>query len=686
MSFMKTILKRLRNTMKSIKLTRAIAGIFILSILSAFQIPGNNSDDDPVLLKINEREVTVSEFEYVYSKNNLNPQVMDPRSVEEYLELFINFNLKVYEAMQLGLDTHASFIDELEGYRKQLAKPYLNDQKVADYLVEEALDRMQYDIRASHILISVEEHAAPADTLEAWNKIMEIRERIINGEDFAQLAIEYSDDPSAKDMPATANRPGRRGNKGNLGYFSVFNMVYPFETAAYNTPVNEISMPVRTNFGYHIIKVEEKLPAMGRARVAHIMVSVPADAPGDNQRQAKEKIDEIYQKLIEEGEDFESLAQRFSDDKASARRGGELPAFTSNRMVPQFIKAISDLENGQISEPVRTDFGWHIIKLFEKTLPYEEEALAEVKNNISRDSRARISQNSVIDRLKEQYDFEEYPESLDIFFEIVDESVFQGQWNKDIMEGRDEFMFGFAGKNFTQQDFADYLESVQSVRTPESVRNYVSTMYLNFQNQSILEYEEKQLDENYPEFRQIMKEYHDGILLFELTDQKVWSKAMEDTTGLRKFFEDNIEDYMWEDRYDVEIYTFNDEKAAKSGRKEIRKAHRRNESHDEIMSRFNQSSQLEVSAEKGIFEIGHDPVLSELDMKSSISPVLRSGQNYVVVRINEFLPSQPKKLSEIRGLVIADYQNYLEKQWVEELRQKYQFTVNREALDRMINE
>ncbi|MFN2395649.1 MAG: peptidylprolyl isomerase [Bacteroidales bacterium] len=672
--------------MKSIKLIRIIAGLFIFSILSAFQIPGNNPDDDPVLLKINEREVTVSEFEYVYSKNNLNPQVMDPRSVEEYLELFINFNLKVYEAMQLGLDTHASFIDELEGYRKQLAQPYLNDQKVADHLVEEALERMQYDIRASHILISVEEHAAPADTLEAWNKIMEIRERIVKGEDFAQLAVEYSDDTSAKDMPATANRPGRRGNKGNLGYFSVFNMVYPFETAAYNTPVNEISMPVRTNFGYHIIKVDEKLPAMGKARVAHIMASVPADAPDDNQKQAKEKIEEIYQKLIEGGEDFESLAQRFSDDKASARRGGEFPAFTSNRMVPEFIKAISDLEEGQISKPVRTDFGWHIIKLFEKTLPDKDEALADVKSNISRDSRARISQNAVVERLKKQYDFEESSESLNIFFELVDESIFQGQWDKDIMGERDEFMFGFADKTFTQQDFADYLGNAQSVRTPESVRNYVSTMYLNFQNQSILGYEEKQLDKNYPEFRQIMKEYHDGILLFELTDQKVWSKAMEDTAGLRKFFEDNIKDYMWEDRFDVEIYTFNDEKGAKSGRKEIRRAHRRDESHDEIMSRFNQSSQLEVSAEKGIFEIDHDPVLSELDMKSGVSPVLESGQNYVVIRVNEFLPSQPKKLSEIRGLVIADYQNYLEKQWVQELRQKYEYTVNREALNSMISE
>lgn len=672
--------------MKNLNLINGLSGIVIFVLLLGFQSFAGNTSDDPVLLKINDREVTVSEFEYVYSKNNLNPQVMDPRSVEEYLELFINFNLKVYEAIQLGLDTHATFIDELAGYRQQLAQPYLSDQKVADHLVEEAYERMQFDVRASHILISVEEHADPADTLAAWNKIMSLRERILDGEDFSALAVEYSDDPSARGMPATANRPAVRGNSGDLGYFSVLDMVYQFENAVYNNPVNEVSMPVRTSFGYHILKVTDKLPAIGRASVAHIMVNVAADAPETNQKEAKAKIEEIHQKVLD-GEDFAILAERFSDDKASGRRGGELPAFTSNRMVPEFIKAIADLdEQGQVSQPVRTQFGWHLIKLNNKSLPSKDEAIADLKNRISRDNRAKLSQNAVLERIKNENNFNEYSQNLEVFFDAVDESIFQGRWDKSSVDGINDLLFSFADKSYTQQDFANYLARVQSMRTPESIRNYVNAMYLNFRNENLLAYEESQLENKYPEFRQIMKEYHDGILLFELTDQKVWSKAMQDTTGLREFFANNIENYMWNDRFDAEIYTFNSEKAAKAGRRQIRRAQRRDILHDELMKTFNSSSQLEVSSERGLMETTDNPILSMIKHQRGVSDVILSGNNYVVVRVNEFLPSQPKKMNEVRGLVIADYQNYLEKKWVKELRSKYEYTVNTNALELLLGE
>ncbi len=670
--------------MKNLNLINGLSGIIIFTVLLGFKSFAGITSDDPVLLKVNDREITVSEFEYVYSKNNLNPQVMDPRSVEEYLELFINFNLKVYEAIQLGLDTHETFINELAGYRQQLAQPYLNDQEVTDHLLEEAIERLQWDVRASHILIYVEEHADPADTLKAWSKIMNIRERILGGESFSALAVEYSDDPSAKGQPATASRPAMRGNSGDLGYFSVLDMVYPFENAVYNTPVNEISMPVRTNFGYHIIKVADKLPAMGRATVAHIMVNVAADAPEENQQQAKSKIDEIYQKVLD-GEDFGSLAERFSDDKASGRRGGELPAFTSTRMVPEFIKAIADLdEPGQISEPVRTQFGWHLIKLRNKSLPSDDEVIVDLKNRITRDNRAKLSQNVVLQRIKNENNFNEYNQNLEIFFEKVDDSIFQGRWDKSVIDGNNELLFSFADNYFTQQNFANYLANVQSMRTPESLKNYINTMYLNFRNQSLLEYEESQLEDKYPEFRRIMKEYHDGILLFELTDQKVWSKAMQDTIGLREFFQNNIENYMWNDRFDAEIYTFNSERVAKSGRRQIRRAQRRNISHEELMNEFNSSSQLEVSSEKGLMEKKQNPLLSKISKRQGVSNVIKHGNNYAVVRVNEFLPSQPKKMNEVRGLVIADYQNYLEEKWVEELRSKYEYSVNPEAIELLL--
>ncbi len=658
----------------------AILVIVLLSFSFIKPLFSTNNTSDSVLLKINDREITVYEFEYVYSKNNLNPQVMDPKSMEEYLELFINFNLKVYEAMQMGLDTHATFIDELEGYRKQLAVPYLTDQEVSNQLLDEALDRMRYDLRASHILINLEKHASPADTLAAWNKIMELRKKIEEGESFREMAIQYSDDPSAKGMPATANRPPMRGNGGDLGYFSVLDMVYPFENAVYNLEVGELSYPVRTDFGYHLIKLTDKLPAMGRAKVAHIMVSLPENATEQQKNQAKEKIQEIHQNILE-GEEFKTLAERFSDDKASGRRGGELPQFTSNRMVPEFIKAINALnENNQISQPVRSQYGWHIIKLIEKSLPSEEDAMAEMKNKISRDARASLSQQVVVERLKKEYNFEEMNENLEVFFENVDSTIFEGKWDKSKIGKTNAVLFSFAGKTYSQQDFADYLLSTQAMRTPESVRAYVTTMYNNFTQQTLLAYEEQRLPEKYPEFKRIMNEYHDGILLFELTDQKVWSKAMQDTVGLRNFYNENIADYMWDDRYDAIIYSFDDEKEAKAGRKTIRKALRRNVTHEDLMAGFNKDSHLKVSAEKGVFEVSEKPALSSLDRNTGVSDVIRHNGHYAVVWVLDFIPEGPKKLNEIRGLVIADYQNYLEEKWINELRSKYKYMVNTDAL------
>jgi len=648
--------------------------------LISLPLISNETKDDPVLLKVNGREITISEFEYVYTKNNLNPQVMDPKSIDEYLELFINFNLKVYEALQLGLDTHQTFINELAGYRKQLAQPYLTDQEVTNQLIEEAYARMQYDVRASHILFNLEKHASPKDTLAAWNKAMEVRKRILAGESFGKMAVEFSDDPSAKGMPATPNRPASRGNSGDLQYFSVLDMVYPFETAAYNLEIGEVSMPVRSDFGYHIIRLNDKLPAMGRARVAHIMVMFEQDADQAQIDQAQTKIEEIYQKL-QDGEEFESLAQRFSDDKSSARRGGEMPAFTSGRMVPEFIKAIADLnEDNMISKPVKTQFGWHIIKFIERQLPSKEDAMADLKNRISRDSRSHLSQKVVIDRLKREYDFSQNPEALNLFFEVVDNSIFEGKWDKEAIRGSNEVMFTFADQNVTQKDFADYLARTQTMRSPESVRSHVSNLYNNYTQEQLLRFEEDNLPNKFPEFRKIMNEYHDGILLFELTDQKVWGKAMADTAGLQKFFKDNIKNYMWEDRLDAVVYTFNTEVEAKSGRKAIRKAHRKNTSKNELLAELNKGSQLNVSADAGVFEIAENDVLALVKPKKGITKVLQHKENYVVVWVNEFLPRQPKKLSEIRGLVIADYQNFLEERWIAELRSKYQFVVNRDAL------
>lgn len=645
----------------------------------------SQADDDPVLIRLNGRTVTLSEFEAAYRKNNLSMQIDDPKSVEEYLELYINFNLKVLEAINRGMDTNPAFINELKGYREQLAKPYLTDQHVTDQLLEEAYQRMQYDVRASHILVNLSEHAKPADTLAAWNRIIRIRERILNGEPFDQVARQESDDISARDQEGTANRPPMRGNGGDLGYFTVLDMVYPFETAAYNTPVGEVSMPVRSSFGYHIIIVADRLPAMGRAQVAHIMTIFPPGVDDSEKETLKNRSHEIYERILA-GEDFGQLAAQYSDDRSSARRNGEMPPFTSNRMVPEFIKAISQLNSpGVVSEPVRTQFGWHIIKLIEKTPPpvFEDVAL-ELKNRISRDSRSQLSQQVVINRLKKEFNFRENPSALNEFFNIVDESIFERKWEKSKASHLNQELFSFANQSISQQDFANYLELSQGLRTPEAIEVYVRAMYQNFVSQKILDFEDSQLESKYPDFRAIMKEYHDGILLFELTDKLVWTKAVEDSTGLHHFFVQNQNDYLWPDRISATIYTFNDQRTAKRGRREIARAQNRGLDHNHVLEIFNNTSSLNATAVNGVFIGDEEEILQSVNWEKGISQIIPWKGKFAVVHVHEVLPSQPKKMEEIRGILIADYQNYLEKKWVEELRQKYQVEVQRDLLRQII--
>lgn len=641
-----------------------------------------SQESDPVLFRINEYEVHLSEFAEVYRKNNLEMAVADPPSVEEYLELFIHFKLKVMEARTLGLDTNPSFISELAGYREQLARPYFYDQQVNDQLLQEAYQRMLFDIRASHILIALDEHAAPADTLRAYLRAMEIYQRLNGNESFDVVARELSEDPSARDRAATAQSPGYRGNSGDLGYFTVFNMVYPFESAAYNTPVGQVSLPVRSPFGYHLVKVTDRLPAIGRVRAAHIMINSPLGTPPAEEETNMQKINELHQRLLQ-GEDFGTLAAQFSQDGASAARNGQLPEFTSSRMVPQFIKAISQLqEPGDFSPPVKTDFGWHIVMLLDRKAPASfEEEYFELRNRVSRDSRSRLSRDVVLQRLKNEYDFKEQSNNLEVFFQLVDASVFEGRWDAKVAMEHDKPLFSFAGKTLTQRDFTKHLDLVQGMRTPESIPAYVRSVYNNWVEQSLIAFEDSLLEEKHPEFGSIMKEYHEGILLFELTDKLVWSRAVEDTLGLVEFFANHSDQYMWEERLNASIYICRDEKTASRVRNAQNRANRRG---SDLMQYLKVESLTDISVKSGLFERGQDQLIDHIEWKPGWTKPFPWNGNFVVVNVQEVIPAQPKAMDEIRGLLIADYQNYLEKQWVEQLKDKYHIEVNKELLGRLV--
>jgi peptidyl-prolyl cis-trans isomerase SurA len=280
---------------------------------------------------------------------------------------------------------------------------------------------MRFEVSASHILIRVPEDAAPADTLLAYNRIIELRKRILKGEDFEQVAKGKggSEDESV------------RTNGGALGYFSAFQMVYPFESAAYNTAVGQVSMPVRTKFGYHLVKVHDKRAARGIISAAHLMIVVKQDADMETQANAEKRINEIYERLMN-GESWEDLVMKYSEDYNSKNTGGKLPEFgtgSRQRMVPEFEDAAFSIPtNGAYSKPVKTAYGWHIVKRLDvKGIESFESLEKEIQQRVNKDERALSTQKSFIEKLKKEYNLTDYRKKQLKWFHKNAKFV-DGQW------------------------------------------------------------------------------------------------------------------------------------------------------------------------------------------------------------------------------------------------------------------
>jgi peptidyl-prolyl cis-trans isomerase SurA len=658
---------------------------------------------DTILMTVAGENVTKSEFIGVFKKNNVKgSEKIDKKSLEEYLDLYINFKLKVKEAEEMGLDTATSFKTELIGYRKQLAQPYLTDRQVDDDLLMEAYERMKFDVRAEHILVSkiirikenkttkkndttyikIDKNSAPEDTLEAYKKILKIRERIMKGEPFEKLAMELSDDPSARDREDAGSKTIITGNGGDLGYFSVLDMVYPFETGAYTTKVGNVSMPIRTDFGYHLIKVTDKMPAMGKVTVAHIFVAVPKDAKPQDFAKYKIRIEEAYTK-VKEGAKFEDVVNEYSDDKGSAAKGGALPAFGVSRMVPEFIVAISKLNNtGDISQPIQTVYGWHIIKILDKkgVKTFEDEK-SGLKTRVLRDGRANRSKESIIIRIKAEYTFKEIADSKKEFYSVVDTSLLNGRWDAARANNLNKVMFTLAGKDYTQQDFSKYLALHQGKKSKSTPSAFVNDIYKKYVEDICINYEDNRLEAKYPEFKSLMKEYRDGILLFELTDKKVWSKAIKDTLGLQDYYSKYKQNYMWDVRADASIYTCIDMKTAKEARKLVAKVLKGKMTETELLKKINIDSIPALKIDRKLYLKKENAKIDSMKWEKSIGKDFIKGSTVTFIVINDVILPLPKTIKEARGLITADYQNFLEKEWIEGLRKKYSVQVYREVFD-----
>ncbi|WP_294671454.1 peptidylprolyl isomerase [uncultured Fluviicola sp.] len=625
---------------------------------------------DNVVMEIDGKKVTKSEFLQIYLKNNPNPKY-DKQALDEYMELFKKFKLKVAEAEALGYDTIPKLKKELAGYRKQLSQPYLIDSTKNSSLVKQAYERMKNEVHAAHILVKVAENASPEDTLAAYNRILAIKKRIENGEDFATVAKgkNGSDDPSAV------------RNGGDLGYFTAFQMVYQFEEAAYNTPIGKISDPVRTKFGYHILKVIDMRPARGTMKAAHIMVATGKDASAEDIESAHKKVDEIYAKL-QAGESFEKLASEFSDDSQTAEKGGELPLFgtgTTTRMVPEFEEAAFQLKaNGDVSQPVQTAFGYHIIKRLDLTpLRSFEELKKEIQGKVNKDERSVVTQQSFIEKLKKTYAFKDsYSKTSKWFVQNIDTNYYKGTWNADKLK-TNTAMFTLDKKAFTQKEFASYLQKNFRTYRNMDAHALVKKQYAAWQNSEILAYEESKLDSKYPDFKALMQEYHDGILLYEIMSDKVWNKAIKDTSGLKTFFEGHNANYTWGKRYNAYIYECSTEDISKKVAVMLK--------NDTISSRtvintINKDSELNLRVRTGKFEVESTPYLKGHDLKKGVNPAYVFDGKYYIVKVDEILEPTQKTMAEAKGAATSDYQTYLEKEWLTEIAKKHPIVIHEQVL------
>jgi len=670
--------------MITMRLKLLLSLIITCSLASMAQV--NNNE---ILMTIAGKKISVGEFMTIYQKNNGNKEKdydkkagvsknpIDQKSLNEYIDLFINFKLKVREAEELGLDTLTTFKNELSGYRDQLAKPYFTDEATLDKLISEAYERSKYDIRASHIFFQVKPNASPADTLSAYKKAVKVRELLVNGESFEKIAVEYSEDPSAKDREANQQHPFIKGNKGDLGFFTVFDMFYPFESAAYTTELGKISPILRTDNGYHIIKVTEKRPAFGKVVIAHLFLIMPKNASAEDSLRIKLRIDTIYKKL-QAGAKFEDLVKQYSEDKGSSAKGGVLPKFGVNRMVPEFVSAIYPLAKaGDYSSPTLTPYGWHIIKLIERNIPGTlADEKSELKQKVVKDSRGNLTKEVVLMRARNEYGVTEYPEARNEFYKVVTDTIFFGKWDANLAKDLNKPLFKIGTLTVNQNEFSSYLAGKQRKREKENIERYVDKMYVDFLNENLIKWENSHLEQKYPEFKALMSEYRDGILLFDLTDQKVWTKAVKDTIGLKEFYEKNKSNYMWDTRVDASIYTLK----KKANVEKVKNFIKSGLTETDILKEINTDSLKVLNIESGKFSKHENKLLDGIAWVPGFSKDFTSDSTTVFVYIRKVLTPETKALNEARGLITADYQNYLEKEWIVTLRDKYPVIVDKEIL------
>jgi peptidyl-prolyl cis-trans isomerase SurA len=591
------------------------------------------------LFTIEGEEVYTHEFMRVYEKNKEIVVEEEGKGFDDYFDLFLDFKLKLKQARDQDLDTSSTYQSDLAKYREQLVQPYLQNPEALDELTKEAYDRSIVEVNASHILIRVAPDDSPSDSLAAFERIVAARKEILAGKDFEFVAKTYSEDPSVQQ------------NGGNLGYFSAFSMVYAFENVAYETPIGEVSEPFRTQFGYHLIKVLDKRKSPGEIEVSHIMVKKDSANPG----KSREKIDEIFRSL-EQGDDFARIAQEHSDDLSSAKKGGKLPKFGTGRMIREFEEVAFSLQSeGDFSKPFSTEFGWHILKLDKKyPVPAYEKLKPRLEAKVKNGSRAGYVERSLAGKVGEDYEM------------VINLRLLNSTSGLRHLEGVTDTILQVEDRAFSADAFYQFAKNQRNQTKGE--------LFDRFKNKQIIVYYKDHLEDTNPEFAATYKEYRDGLLLFELLQKQIWDRSERDSLELEHYFKAHRDQYNWRQRADVLIGSCTQLEKAEQVRRLLLKGR----SPETIKDDLNEGATIHVLFSQGKLEEGSSKLPGGFRFSLGVSEIFEEEENqYTLIRVDRIYPATRKELNEARGEVLNDYQNYLEQEWVKDLRETYAVKINK---------
>lgn len=622
-------------------------------------IPSLANNDDPILMEVGNDAVSLSEFEYLYHKNS--QQQLEQETLDEYVERFITYKLKVEDAKAAGIDTTSTFRKEFTTYQNELAAPYLQDSTVIEKLAIETYERMKTEVDVAHIMLPLVPEYEMQQTVA---KLDSLKQCVLNGEDFGDLAVKYSVDR------------GAQRNHGHLGFLTVGRTPYSFENAAYSTPVGEMTI-VKSTVGVHLIKVLGTRPAQGEVLVEHILKLYPRNANDSIKATILSVMDSIYD-VVKSGANFEEVAKKESEDPGSAQQGGQLRWFGTGVMVPEFERVAFELSKDSISKPFATQYGIHIVKkLDSRGVGSFADSYEAILRMMKRDERANKPREEKLKQLKNEYGLKENPEFINL---VKSEIETYGKYDSVFIERLQSNIkceaFSFADTTISSQAVLSQLNPSLTMGK-DAIIGYINNIKAKVIDTIIINYETSKLSDKYPDYRNLLNEYFDGMMLFEISNRNVWDKANRDTEGLEAFFNNNRSKYVWtEPRFKgYIIYTSND-----SLKDEIMNAIQITD-RDSLFQSLRKQFKRDIRIERLLAKKGENAVVDELRFNGP--KATPSGKLPIFFEFEGRIIEQPEEVNDVRGQVTADYQNELENQWIAQLKDKYRVKINKKVLKKI---